>query len=199
METISGFLVLSKRQPGFGEGGDVLIPPAAIVAIEPHRLGSYVYVAGYRWDVAHPHTEIMQAVDAARRGRAGMSDEPWMGLLEAVDARRFATTRWREPIGGSPGGLRKGYSLSPEELAAWEAALDQNGIPGLRSTRQQSYRLALLGKGARREKRGPRGARRWGSLSFSVMPAIAAVIQFDEGRSSFDAAAARPAQDEELL
>jgi hypothetical protein len=52
------------------------------------------------------------------------------------------------------------YLLSPEELAAWEAALDQNGIPGLRSTRQQSYRLALLGNGARREKRGPRRARR---------------------------------------
>jgi Protein of unknown function (DUF1153) len=52
------------------------------------------------------------------------------------------------------------YLLSPEELAAWEAALDQNGIPGLRSTRQQSYRHALLGKGARREKRGTRRARR---------------------------------------
>jgi hypothetical protein len=41
------------------------------------------------------------------------------------------------------------YLLSPEELGAWEAALDQNGIPGLRSTRQQSYRLALLGKRGR--------------------------------------------------
>ncbi len=51
------------------------------------------------------------------------------------------------------------YLLSPEELAAWEAAIDQNGIPGLRSTRQQSYRLAQLGKGARREKRGTRRAR----------------------------------------
>jgi hypothetical protein len=52
------------------------------------------------------------------------------------------------------------YLLSPEELAAWEAALDRSGIPGLRSTRQQSYRLALLGKGAaRREKRGARRGR----------------------------------------
>jgi hypothetical protein len=55
------------------------------------------------------------------------------------------------------------YLLSPEELAAWEAALDRNGIPGLRSTRQQNYRLALLGTvpgRARREKRGTGAARR---------------------------------------
>jgi hypothetical protein len=49
------------------------------------------------------------------------------------------------------------YLLSPEELAAWETALDHNGVPGLRSTRQQSYRYALAGKVAGRppgEKRG---------------------------------------------
>jgi hypothetical protein len=38
------------------------------------------------------------------------------------------------------------YCLSPEELAAWETALDENGIPGLRSTRQQNYRYALTGR-----------------------------------------------------
>jgi hypothetical protein len=32
------------------------------------------------------------------------------------------------------------YMLSLEELAAWEAALDRNGIPGLRVTRLQIYR-----------------------------------------------------------
>jgi hypothetical protein len=55
------------------------------------------------------------------------------------------------------------YLLSLEELAAWEAALDRNGIPGLRSTRQQSYRHALLGTvpgRARREKDGSGWARR---------------------------------------
>jgi hypothetical protein len=36
------------------------------------------------------------------------------------------------------------YTLSREELAAWEAALDQNGIPGLRVTRLQMYRRAPL-------------------------------------------------------
>ena len=38
------------------------------------------------------------------------------------------------------------YTLSLEELAAWETALDQNGIPGLRVTRLQIYRAAPLRK-----------------------------------------------------
>ena len=38
------------------------------------------------------------------------------------------------------------YRLSLEELAAWETALDQNGIPGLRVTRLQIYRAAPLRK-----------------------------------------------------
>jgi Protein of unknown function (DUF1153) len=32
------------------------------------------------------------------------------------------------------------YTISPEEFAGWEAALDRYGIPGLRSTRLQIYR-----------------------------------------------------------
>jgi hypothetical protein len=35
---------------------------------------------------------------------------------------------------------RERYMLSLEELAAWEAAFDKNGIPGLRVTRLQIYR-----------------------------------------------------------
>jgi hypothetical protein len=38
------------------------------------------------------------------------------------------------------------YMLSLEELAAWEAAFDQNGIPGLRVTRLQIYRDTPLRK-----------------------------------------------------
>jgi hypothetical protein len=38
------------------------------------------------------------------------------------------------------------YLLSPEELASWETALDQNGIPGLRVTRLQIYRGSPLRK-----------------------------------------------------
>ena len=40
----------------------------------------------------------------------------------------------------------KRYTLSPEELGAWEAALDRNGIPGLRVTRLQIYRDNSLRK-----------------------------------------------------
>jgi len=36
------------------------------------------------------------------------------------------------------------YLLSDEELVSWEKALDRNGVPGLRTTRQQSYRYAEL-------------------------------------------------------
>ena len=38
------------------------------------------------------------------------------------------------------------YRLSLAELAAWETALDRNGIPGLRVTRLQIYRNATLRK-----------------------------------------------------
>ena len=41
---------------------------------------------------------------------------------------------------------RERYILSLEELAAWEAALDKNGIPGLRVTRLQIYRDTPLRK-----------------------------------------------------
>lgn len=42
------------------------------------------------------------------------------------------------------------YRLSAEELAAWEAAFDRNGIPGLRITRHQIYRDTSPGKGRER-------------------------------------------------
>ncbi len=44
------------------------------------------------------------------------------------------------------------YQLSPEELSSWEAALDENGIPGLRSTRQQIYRVTAALVKARRTR-----------------------------------------------
>src|SRR5215472_8886489 len=46
------------------------------------------------------------------------------------------------------------YWMSPEEFAAWEAALDRNGIPGLRSTRQQNYRRADVARGPAQAARG---------------------------------------------
>jgi hypothetical protein len=44
------------------------------------------------------------------------------------------------------------YRLSPEELSAWETALDENGIPGLRTTRQQIYRVTAALAKARRAR-----------------------------------------------
>ncbi len=77
METIGGFLVLSKRQPGFGEGGDVLIPPAAIVAVEPHRHGSYVYVSGTDGMLPMPtRKSSMPSMPPAGRGPAEWLTEP---------------------------------------------------------------------------------------------------------------------------
>jgi Protein of unknown function (DUF1153) len=42
------------------------------------------------------------------------------------------------------------YALLPEDLAAWDAAFDQNGIRGPRVTRLQDYRnTALYDQGGR--------------------------------------------------
>jgi hypothetical protein len=69
METMNGCLVLSKRQRSPIEGAEILVHPAAIVAIEPHRSGCYVYVGGHKFDVTHSHAEIAQAVEYAMRVR----------------------------------------------------------------------------------------------------------------------------------
>jgi hypothetical protein len=49
-----------------------------------------------------------------------------------VAAIRAGVLSWQE--------ASERYMLSLEELSAWEAALDRNGIPGLRVTRLQIYR-----------------------------------------------------------
>ena len=68
MQVTNGFLVLLKRQPGGNEGRELLIAPQAISVIEPHRTGCYVYAMDHKWDVAHSHAEIAQAVSVAIRG-----------------------------------------------------------------------------------------------------------------------------------
>jgi len=65
---VDGLLALSKRVKVDGEGAEILVAPDAIVAIDPHRNGCFVYAGGHKWDVAHAHTEIAQAI---RTGRAG--------------------------------------------------------------------------------------------------------------------------------
>jgi hypothetical protein len=55
------------------------------------------------------------------------------------------------------------YNLSVEEFAAWESAIERNGIPGLRVTRLQIYRDdaggAVRNGSGRKNSGGPPGHR----------------------------------------
>jgi Protein of unknown function (DUF1153) len=70
--------------------------------------------------------------------------------LPPVDTKRWSPGRKAAVVAAARAGLIsreeacQRYLLSAEELASWEKALDQNGVPGLRTTRQQSYRYAQL-------------------------------------------------------
>jgi hypothetical protein len=70
--------------------------------------------------------------------------------LPPADTERWVPRRKAAVVAGVRTGIisRKEacerYLLSPEELAAWETAFDQNGIPGLRVTRAQYYREPSL-------------------------------------------------------
>lgn len=71
-------------------------------------------------------------------------------VLPAPDVKRWSPGRKAAIVAATRAGLISReeacarYLLSAEELAAWEKAFDQNGVPGLRTTRQQSYRYAQL-------------------------------------------------------
>jgi hypothetical protein len=71
-------------------------------------------------------------------------------VLPAADTKRWSPRRKAAVVAAARAGLISReeacarYQLSAEELAAWEKAFDQNGVPGLRTTRQQSYRNARL-------------------------------------------------------
>ena len=71
-------------------------------------------------------------------------------VLPAPDTKRSSPGRKAAVIIATRAGLIsreeacERYMLSAEELAEWEKALDKNGVPGLRTTRQQSYRYAQL-------------------------------------------------------
>ena len=70
--------------------------------------------------------------------------------LPPADTKRWSPSRKAAVVAAARVGLISReeacarYMLSAEELASWEKALDQNGVPGLRTTRQQSYRYAQL-------------------------------------------------------
>ena len=71
-------------------------------------------------------------------------------VLPAPDTKRWSPGRKAAVVAATRAGLLSReeacarYLLSTEELAEWEKAFDRNGVPGLRTTRQQSYRSAEL-------------------------------------------------------
>lgn len=71
-------------------------------------------------------------------------------VLPSPDVKRWSPGRKAAVVAATRAGLISReeacarYLLSAEELASWEKAFDQNGVPGLRTTRQQSYRYAQL-------------------------------------------------------
>lgn len=78
--------------------------------------------------------------------------------LPPADTERWSPRRKAAVVAATRSGvITRGeacarYQLSPEELSSWEAALDENGIPGLRSTRQQIYRVTAALVKARRTR-----------------------------------------------
>lgn len=66
--------------------------------------------------------------------------------LPSPDTSRWVVRRKAEVVAAVAGGLLsvdeacKRYSLSLEEFAGWQRAVDRSGMPGLRVTRIQHYR-----------------------------------------------------------
>lgn len=71
-------------------------------------------------------------------------------VLPPADTKRWSPSRKAAVVAAARAGLITReeacarYLLSDEELDAWERALDRNGVPGLRTTRLQSYRYTRI-------------------------------------------------------
>ncbi|HUC08883.1 MAG TPA: DUF1153 domain-containing protein [Stellaceae bacterium] len=71
-------------------------------------------------------------------------------VLPPADTKRWSPSRKAAVVAAARGGLISReevcsrYMMSIEELAAWERAYDQNGVPGLRTTRLQCYRYTQI-------------------------------------------------------
>lgn len=69
MKTLHGFLVLQRQnRASSSESGEVLVRARAVTVIEPHKSGCYILVGDKRFDVAHSHIELAQAVAEAWGG-----------------------------------------------------------------------------------------------------------------------------------
>jgi Protein of unknown function (DUF1153) len=70
-------------------------------------------------------------------------------VLPPADTKRWSPSRKAAIVAAIRAGVisreeaSERYLLSEEELTSWERALDQNGVPGLRTTRLQCYRGTL--------------------------------------------------------
>jgi len=70
--------------------------------------------------------------------------------LPPTNTRRWVIRRKAEVVAAVRGGLLgleeacDTYSLSSEEYALWEKAIDDHGIQGLRTTRIQKYRESYV-------------------------------------------------------
>lgn len=68
-----------------------------------------------------------------------------LGSLPPIDTVRWTPRRKAEVVAAVTGGLLtfdeacERYSLSIEEFASWQRAIDRSGMPGLRVTRMQHY------------------------------------------------------------
>ena len=66
--------------------------------------------------------------------------------LPSPSTKRWVIRRKAEVVAAVRGGLMsleaacERYSLTDEEYASWEEAIDKHGLPGLRTTRLQQYR-----------------------------------------------------------
>jgi hypothetical protein len=69
--------------------------------------------------------------------------------LPPVDTQRWVPRRKAEVVAAVRGGLLsldaacRRYNLSVEEFLAWQRAIDEHGLHGLRTTRLQLYKMAV--------------------------------------------------------
>lgn len=69
-----------------------------------------------------------------------------LNSLPSADTTRWVVRRKAEVVAAVRGGLLtldeacERYSLSVEEFASWQSAVERSGIPGLRVTRLRYYR-----------------------------------------------------------
>ncbi|WP_341705129.1 DUF1153 domain-containing protein [Ferrovibrio sp.] len=70
--------------------------------------------------------------------------------LPSPNTKRWVIRRKAEVVAAVRGGLLtleeacQRYALTTEEFLSWQRAIEQHGLPGLRTTRLQDYRAAPL-------------------------------------------------------